>query len=61
MSPPYEAVMECVPDARLPVKEALPEDRVPVPSVVVPSRNVTVPVGVPVPEPGATVALNVIV
>jgi hypothetical protein len=31
-----------------------------VPSVVVPSRNVTVPVGTAVPDAGATVAVNVI-
>src|ERR1700721_96603 len=48
--------MECVPAARLPVKEAVPEDSVPVPRVVVPSRKVTVPVGVPLPVDGATVA-----
>ena len=51
--------MECVPAARLPVKEAVPEDSVPVPSVVVPSRKVTVPVGEPLPVVGATLALNV--
>lgn len=32
---------------------------VPVPSVVAPSLNVTVPVGVDVPDPGVTVAVNV--
>ena len=32
---------------------------VPVPSVVVPFMNVTVPVGVAVPEVGATVAVRV--
>src|SRR5436305_157792 len=32
---------------------------VPVPSVVVPSRKVTVPVGVPLPDVAATVAVNV--
>jgi hypothetical protein len=32
---------------------------VPVPSVVVPSLNVTVPVGTPVPEAGVTFAVNV--
>jgi len=41
-------------------KVATPEElRVPVPSVVDPSRNVTVPVGVPVPDAGATVAVKV--
>ena len=34
------------------VKEALPELRLAIPSVVVPSRKTTVPVGVP--EPGGT-------
>ncbi len=48
--------MECVPAARLPGKEAVPEDSVPVPRVMVPSRKVTVPVGVPLPVDGATVA-----
>ena len=39
---------------------AVPPDSVPVPSVVAPSRNVTVPVGVPVPGgTTATVAVNV--
>jgi hypothetical protein len=32
---------------------------VPVPRVVVPSLNVTVPVGMPVPEAGVTFAVNV--
>ena len=36
---------------------ATPPDSVPVPRVAVPSLNVTVPVGVPVPE--VTVAVNV--
>jgi len=53
--------MECVAtDSEVVVKVALPELRVPVPSVVDPSLNVTVPVGVP--EPGAvavTVAVSV--
>jgi hypothetical protein len=31
---------------------------VPVPSCVLPSENVTVPVGVPLPDAAATVALN---
>lgn len=35
------------------------ESRVPVPKVVEPSANVTVPVGVAVPEAGATVDVNV--
>ena len=33
---------------------------VPVPSAVVPSRNVTIPVGTAVPEAGVTVAMRVI-
>jgi hypothetical protein len=42
------------------VNVAVPPDSVPVPRVVVPSRNVTVPVGVPAPgETAATVAVNV--
>jgi len=42
------------------VNVAVPPDSVPVPSVVVPSRNVTVPVGVPVPGgTTATVAVKV--
>jgi hypothetical protein len=54
-------VIVCVPTVRDEVvKVALPELKLAVPSVVEPSRNVTVPVGVP--EPGATaltVAVNV--
>ena len=51
--------MECVPtDKEAVVKEALPELwRVPVPIVVDPSLNVTVPVGVP--EVAVTVAVKV--
>jgi len=54
--------MECVPtDSEVVAKLALPDPlRVPVPSVLDPSLNVTVPVGVP--EPGAvavTVAVKV--
>jgi hypothetical protein len=57
-SPPYCAVMECEPAARMEVVNvATPPLSVPVPSVVTPSRNVTVPVGVP-PAP-LTVAVNV--
>jgi hypothetical protein len=42
------------------VKVACPLLRVPVPSVVVPSRNVTVPVGFPTPgETALTVAVKV--
>ena len=40
--------------------EAVPAERVPVPSVVPPSRNVTDPVGVPAPGPLAvTVVLKI--
>jgi hypothetical protein len=42
------------------LKLAVPPPSVPVPKVVVPSLNVTVPVGVPAPgDTGATVAVNV--
>lgn len=60
-SPPYAAVMECVPTVSIEiVKVAIPLlFRVPVPSVVVPSRKVTEPVGVPLLR-GVTVAVNVI-
>jgi hypothetical protein len=55
--PPYTAVRLCVPVV-LNVAEyvAMPEARVPVPSVVVPSLNVTVPVAVD----GVTVAFSVV-
>jgi len=48
-----------MPTVRLPVKEAVPEASDPVPRVVAPSRKVTVPVGVPLPEDGSTVAVKV--
>jgi len=55
-SPPYEAVIECVPPVSVEMlKVAFPLPIVPVPSVVLPSRNVTVPVAVE----GETVAVNV--
>src|SRR5580658_2184914 len=62
LSPPYTTVIECVPTEREDVlKVATPEPfSVAVPRTVVPSSNVTVPVGVP--EPGAlavTVVVNV--
>jgi hypothetical protein len=58
-SPPYAAVMECGPTVSIEiVKVAIPLFRAPVPSVVVPSRKVTEPVGVPL-LPGVTVAVNV--
>ena len=61
MSPPYTAVMECAPSAKVEVaKVATPAFSVPVPSVVAPSLNVTVPVAVPLPgDTAATVAVNV--
>src|ERR1700683_1825264 len=62
LSPPYTTVIECVPTEREEMlKLATPEPfSVAVPSTVVPSSKVTVPVGVP--EPGAlavTVVVNV--
>ena len=61
MSPPYTAVMECEPSAKVEVANvATPAFSVPVPSVVAPSLNVTVPVAVPLPgETAATVAVKV--
>ncbi len=54
-SPPYTAVMECVPCVRAEVvNEAEPFERAPVPSTVVPSRNCTKPAA----EAGVTVARN---
>ena len=60
-SPPYDAVIECVPWVSAAVANvAVPVlSSAPVPSVVAPSKNVTVPVGVPVPDVGATVTVNV--
>lgn len=60
-SPEYEAVMLWLPTASVVlVNVVCPFVRVPVPRVVVPSRNVTVPVGVPVAGmTAATVAVNV--
>ena len=59
-APPYSAVIGWPPTARLDVvKVAWPcPFSVPVPSVVEPSRNVTMPVGTPAPE--VTVAVSVI-
>lgn len=50
VSPPYEPVIEWLPIARVDVVNvALPEPlSVPVPSVVAPSRKVTVPLAVPI-------------
>jgi len=60
LSPAYEAVIDCVPTAKAVVVNVAtpPAFRVPCPSVV-PSRNVTVPVGTLLPDCGATVAVNV--
>lgn len=59
LSPEYEAVMVCAPTANADVvNEAAPvESSVAVPMVEVPSRKVTVPVGVP--EVALTVAVKV--
>ena len=61
VSPPYTAVMECGPGAREEAANvATPALSAPVPSVVAPSLNVTVPVAVPLPgATAATVAVNV--
>ena len=61
VEPPYTAVIECVAtDKVLVVKVATPPLSVPVPSVVEPSLNVTVPVGVPTPgDVAVTVAVKV--
>jgi len=60
-SPPYCAVMVCVPAVRADVVSvATPEElRVPVPSAVAPSSKVTVPVGIGAPAAGVMVAVNV--
>jgi hypothetical protein len=61
VSPPYTAVIECGPTASaLVLNVATPPLSVPVPIVVRPSLNVTVPVGVPAPGvTAATVAVKV--
>ena len=61
LSPPYEAVIDCVPAARVVVLNvATPLAlRVAVPRLLVPSRNVTVPVATLVPDCGETVAVKV--
>ena len=59
-SPPYAALIECAPLVKVEmvnVADAL-EFREPVPKVVLPSLNVTVPVGVP-DVAGLTLAVNV--
>jgi hypothetical protein len=59
-APPYTAVMAWLPWARaLVLNVAAPLLIVPVPSVVLPSRNVTVPVGVVLPLVLLTAAVNV--
>ena len=56
--PPYTAVMECDPTARVEVANvAFPPASVPVPKVFTPFLKVTVPVGVPPVD--VTVAVNV--
>ena len=60
--PPYEAVMELMPDGRLVVaKLATPAPfRAPVPRVDAPLKKVTVPEGIPAPgDTAATVAVKV--
>jgi hypothetical protein len=62
VSPEYDAVIECAPTASVEVLNvAVPELSVPVPICVAPSLKVTVPVGLPDPDFGATVAVNVTV
>src|SRR5277367_1861022 len=58
-SPEYAATIVCEPVDSVEVeKVAVPEARVAVPSELAPSLNVTVPVGVPLADCGATVAVN---
>ena len=60
-SPLYFAVIECVPMLKVEIlKTALPDEfKVMLDSDLIPSRNVTVPVGVPAPGATAvTVAVN---
>jgi hypothetical protein len=60
-SPPYCAVIECVPVESVDVEKVVePEPlSVPGPRFVAPSRNITVPVGTFVPFAGVTLAMNV--
>jgi hypothetical protein len=62
VAPEYTAAIECVPVARLDVLNAAEPDEFSdiVPSCVAPSLNITVPVGTPDPDFGATPAVNVI-
>jgi hypothetical protein len=58
-SPAYAATIVCEPVDRVEIERvAVPEVRVAEPSALAPSLNVTVPVGVPLPDCGATVAVN---
>ena len=63
LTPENAAVMLCVPAARVVVVKVAVPTEVPatalLPSTVLPSRNVTVPVGATIPEPGVTVAVKV--
>lgn len=59
-SPEYDTVMEWVPAASvLELKDAAPATSAGIASCVGPSRTVTVPVGVPLPEVGATEIFSV--
>jgi hypothetical protein len=61
VSPPYDAVIECIPAVVKAAKTvATPElFSTPAPICVDPSRNATVPVGTKVPDDGCTVAVKV--
>ena len=61
-SPLYTAVSECVPTLNDDVvNDATPPLSVPEPSIVAPSKKLTVPLGVPAPgETAVTVAVNVL-
>jgi len=60
-SPLYTALIECAPPARLAVEKVAPPlaSSADEPRVVLPSLKLTLPVGVPVPDEGVTVAVNV--
>ena len=59
VSPPYTAVKEWLPTLSVEIfNVAIPPDSVPVPIVVAPSLNVTVPVGATGDAPWGTVAVN---
>src|SRR5580658_710295 len=61
-SPEYVAAIKCEPTDRVDVSSAADPDEFSdtVPNCVAPSLNVTVPVGTPDPDFGATAAVNVI-